>query len=429
MDVAVVSLIALLVAIVISSFASVNVGTLCLGLALVVGAYFGGLDIASIIKGYPSNLFILLAGTTYLFAIAQTNGTLDQIAKMAIRLVRGRVALLPISFFVIAFLMSSIGPGHITSAALLAPASMLLADRAGISPLLMALVVGNGSQAGAMSPIAPPGIISSTLLAKEGLVGVELQLWSSMLVVCFSVSALAYFLFGGLKLWREGNAVALGPLPGATPEADAERFTGAQLATLLAIGALIAVAVLAQFYKFPFDIGLGAFLIGAILTLFRAAEEGKAIKAMPWSTILMVTGVSVLVNLMSDVGGMDLFAKLIASMSTPGTVTLVAGFWAGLVSVYASTVGVILPAFLPMAPRLLEQLGSTDGAALLPLVSSMIICGFVVDLSPLSTTGAIFISNAGPNADKAALFRNMLLWGLSMSVVGALTSWIVFSVL
>jgi di/tricarboxylate transporter len=187
--------------------------------------------------------------------------------------------------------------------------------------------------------------------------------------------------------------------------------------------------VLAQFYDFPFDIGLAAFLIGAVLTLFRAAEEGKAIKAMPWSTILMVTGVSVLVNLMKDVGGMDLFAKLIASMSTPGTVTLVAGFWSGLVSVYASTVGVILPAFLPMAPRLLEQLGSTDSAALLALVSSMIICGFVVDLSPLSTTGAIFISNAGPNADKVALFRNMLLWGLSMSVVGALTSWIVFSVL
>src|SRR5262245_28991158 len=315
MDVAVVSLIALLVAVVISSFTPVNVGTLCLGLALVVGAYFGGMSVKDIIAGYPSDHFILLAGTTYLFAIAQTNGTLDQIAQMAIRLVRGRVALLPISFFAIAFTMSSIGPGHITSAALLAPASMLLADRAGISPLLMALVVGNGSQAGAMSPIAPPGIISSTLLAKEGLVGVELQLWGSMLVVCFAISILAYFLFGGLKLWREGNALAAAA-PGQDV-VDEQRFTNAPMATLLAIGFLIAVAVVAQFEKFPFDIGLGAFLIGALLCLFKVGEEGKAIKAMPWSTILMVTGVTVLVNLMSDLGGMDLFAKLIASMSTP----------------------------------------------------------------------------------------------------------------
>ena len=107
----------------------------------------------------------------------------------------------------------------------------------------------------------------------------------------------------------------------------------------------------------------------------------------------MVTGVTVLVNLMSNVGGMDLFAKLIAKMSTAGTVTLVAGFWAGLVSAYASTTGVILPAFLPMAAPLLKEVGGTN---LLALVSSIVVCGFVVDLSPLSTTGAVFISNAVP---------------------------------
>ena len=106
--------------------------------------------------------------------------------------------------------------------------------------------------------------------------------------------------------------------------------------------------------------------------------------------------------------------------------TLVAGFWAGLVSAYASTTGVILPAFLPMAPPLLKQLGGGD---LLALVSSIIVCGFVVDLSPLSTTGAVFIANAGPATDKNRLFRNMLIWGLSMSVVGAVASWLAFTVL
>ena len=113
-------------------------------------------------------------------------------------------------------------------------------------------------------------------------------------------------------------------------------------------------------------------------------------------------------------------------MSTAYTVTLVAGFWAGLVSAYASTTGVILPAFLPMAKPLLQQVGGTDFMA---LVSSIIVCGFVVDLSPLSTTGAVFIANAGPKADKNRLFRDMLIWGLSMSVVGAIVSWLAFTVL
>jgi Na+/H+ antiporter NhaD/arsenite permease-like protein len=412
------SLIALLFAIVVSVvFSSLNIGALAIGLSLVVGNLIGGVKADAIVKGFPTSLFILLAGTTYLFSIANTNGTLEKLTAYAVRAVRGRAALLPIILFFLAFGLSAIGPGQITTSALLSGPAMLLADRVGISPLLMALVVGNGAQAGAMSPIAPPGIISANLLAKVGLTGVSGYLWLNMAIVHVVATVIAYLAFGGIQLWRQGKP----EVAGAEVAPPVEPFTRGQLATLAGVAGLIGAVIV-----WKIDLGLGAFLIGSLLVLFKAADENKAIKNMPWNTILMVTGVTVLVNLMSDVGGMDLFAKLIAKMSTAGTVTLVAGFWSGLVSAYASTTGVILPAFLPMAPSLLKQVGGTD---LLALVSSIIVCGFIVDLSPLSTTGAVFISNAGPKADKNKLFRNMLIWGLSMSVVGAVTSWVAFTVL
>ncbi len=75
---------------------------------------------------------------------------------------------------------------------------------------------------------------------------------------------------------------------------------------------------------------------------------------------------------------------------------------------------------------LLAKDGGNDPMA---LISSIVVCGFVVDLSPLSTTGAVFIANAAPQVDKNKLFRNMLIWGLSMSVVGAVISWLAFTVL
>jgi len=200
-----------------------------------------------------------------------------------------------------------------------------------------------------------------------------------------------------------------------------EPFTRAQLFTIAGIGVLIIGTVF-----FKLDIGFGAFMIGFILALLKAVDEGQAIKAMPWGTIMMVTGVTVLVQLMSSVGGMDLFARLMGKVSTAYTVTAVGGFMSGLISAYASTTGVILPAFLPLAPKLLAQVGGSD---LMALISSIIVCGFVVDLSPLSTTGAVFIANAGPKADKPKLFRNMLIWGLSMSVVGAIVCWLAFTVL
>jgi len=85
----------------------------------------------------------------------------------------------------------------------------------------------------------------------------------------------------------------------------------------------------------------------------------------------------------------------------------------------------------PLAPVLLEKLGGspTDVTQLMPLLSSIIVCGFIVDLSPLSTTGAVFLANAAPETNKTRLFRDMLIWGLSMSVVGALISWLAFTVM
>jgi len=201
-----------------------------------------------------------------------------------------------------------------------------------------------------------------------------------------------------------------------------EPFTSNQIITIIGILALVIMAVF-----FKVHIGLGAFLVGIVLAILKVGDEGKAIKSMPWATIVMVTGVTVLVKMMSDIGGMDLFASIIASVSTPGTVTLVAGFISGIVSAYASTTGVILPAFVPLAPSLVEQLGGIPD--LMAVLSSIIVCGFLTDLSPLSTTGALFLGAAPEQTDKTKLFRDMLIWGLSMSVVGAVVVWLLFGVL
>jgi hypothetical protein len=65
----------------------------------------------------------------------------------------------------------------------------------------------------------------------------------------------------------------------------------------------------------------------------------------------------------------------------------------------------------------------------LALLSSIVLCGYVTDLRPLSTTGAIFIANATETQDKKKLFRDMLIWGLVMTPVGAVVSWFLFTVL
>ncbi len=159
-----------------------------------------------------------------------------------------------------------------------------------------------------------------------------------------------------------------------------------------------------------------------MLVLSRAADDGEAIKRMPWRVIVMVCGVTVLIALLERAQGIDLLVSLVARFSTKDTVTGVVAFLTGIISVYSSTSGVVLPAFLPMVPGLAEQLG---GASPLGIASAMNVGGHLVDVSPLSTIGALCIAGA-PVEDSRNLFNKLLAWGLSMCVVGSLLCWILF---
>ena len=61
----------------------------------------------------------------------------------------------------------------------------------------------------------------------------------------------------------------------------------------------------------------------------------------------MVCGVTVLTSLLEKTGGIDLFTTLLARLATRRTITGWIALVTGLVSVYSSTAGVVLPAFLP----------------------------------------------------------------------------------
>lgn len=416
-----ISLIVIVVAIIITIWKDTNLGTLALGSALVVGYFIGGVPVKTLVAGYPTSLFLMLAGVTYLFGIAQVNGTLDKITKYTVKSVRGNVAVLPIVLFFLAFLISSIGPGQISTSALISAPVMVLAAEVGIPPLLMALVVGNGAQAGAMSPLSPNGIVGNSVLAKMGITNMAMTMWINMLLAHIVVGAIAYVLFGGLKLWKvkdTGNNAAK-----VLAEMKVEPFNYQQIITMIAIAILIVAVVL-----FKLDIGFISFLLGSILILLKAADERAAFKAMPWGAIMLVTGVSVMVELMKNIGGMTLFAQIMSNFSTPFTVTLVVGFFSGIVSAYASTSGVIMPAFLPMAPILLQKIGASAND-LPALISTIVVAGHLTDMSPLSTTGAVFISGAPDYIDRKPLFKGMMIWGISMSFVGAILCWVLFTIL
>jgi Na+/H+ antiporter NhaD/arsenite permease-like protein len=412
MNLAVVSLVALVIAILVSCFTELNVGILSLAFAWIVGVYLGGMRLDAVLAGFPVSLFLTLAGVTLLFTQAQLNGTLDRIAHRAVRVCRGNVGLIPIIFFVLGLALASVGPGNISTAALLGPMAMATAARAGIPAFLMIIMVGNGAQAGSLSPFAPTGIIVNGLMAKIGLAGHE---WHNYVTNAFAhafVAFSAYFLFGGLKLFRFAYADQTQEKP------ESIRLDFAHWITIVVITALV-VGVL----FFSVNVGMGAFLGAVILAVVGAADHKEAVKKMPWSVIMMVSGVTVLISLLEKTGGLDLFTALLARLATPGTITGVIAFVTGLISVYSSTSGVVLPAFIPTIPGLIARLGGGDPIS---IATSMNVGAHLVDISPLSTTGALCLAAVGPQENVRSVFNKLLAWGLSMTVVGAVICYVFF---
>ena len=402
---AVASLAALLAAILLSMTTRINVGLVALALAWIVGRYVAGLGPDAIVRGFPAGLFLALAGVTLLFAAADVNGTLASLATRATRLARGSARVLPLMFFAIACLVSAAGPGAVSSVALIAPLAMAAGAAAGVPYFLMALMVANGANAGNLSPISAVGVIANSRIATAGLGDHWGKVMAANLIASALVAGAAYLLLGGHRL----------PGRSTTASTESHPLTRHQQYTVVIVAIWIA-GVLAFGLSLG-ELGLSAIAATALLLLARAADEPRAIARMPWAVIVMVTGVTTLVAVVEATGGLSLFTAGLARLSTPGIINGVIALVTGAISLYSSTSGVVLPAFLPTVPGLVEQLGGGDPLA---IALSINVGSSLVDVSPLSTLGALCLATvADPHAART-LFRQLLFWGFAMAIAGAL---------
>ena len=398
------SLLALLVVIAFSLTARINVGVLAVALAWPIALFVAGWKADALMATFPSGLFLTLVGVTLLFGIAHKNGSLEVLARRAVDACCGVNALLPIAFFFLTCAVATLGPGAIAATALIAPLAMSAGATAGVRPLLMALMVANGGNAGNLSPFSAVGVIVQSLLQKIGLGGHEWGVFSANFVAHALVAAAAYLLFGGLALWRTRGAAIAGTV---TPPLEwRHTFTFVVIAIWI-------VGVVA----FQMNPGLSAFAAAAVLIIARTADDNTVLTSVPWAIIVMVCGVSVLVGVIEKTGGMDLFTTLLARVTTPATANGMMAFVTGLISTYSSTSGVVYPAFLPTVPGLVEKLG---GGNPLEIALSINVGAAIVDVSPLSTIGALCVAGLPDPVAGRVLFRQMLLWGFAMTIVGAL---------
>ena len=170
MNLHVAGVLGLLLCFAVCAWRPVNLGAACLGMTFLVGSLLAGEGVGQVLSGFPADLFVVLAGVTYLFAVAAGNGTVDGVVAWGARVSAGRRRLLPWGVFALAALPALCGSLGSAGVALLAPIALRLGRLHGIDPRWIGLMLVHGAAAGNFSPLNVLSLVVQQAAARGGYV-------------------------------------------------------------------------------------------------------------------------------------------------------------------------------------------------------------------------------------------------------------------
>ena len=153
-----------------------------------------------------------------------------------------------------------------------------------------------------------------------------------------------------------------------------------------------------------FDISFVAILFSIVALLFKLGDEKKLIKSLPWETILMISGVGILIQLGVSTGLIDALSSWVSANIPPVAVPLIMMIAAGTMSVFSSTTGVVMPTLFPMVPALF----AASGVSVTVLFSLINLSSVSTGLSPFSSGGGLSLSSCPTEESRAKLLKSLL---------------------
>ena len=158
--------------------------------------------------------------------------------------------------------------------------------------------------------------------------------------------------------------------------------------------------------------------VSVILTAIGAADEGNALKKIPWGTLIMITGVGILISVVTALGGIDLLTRWLSSLMNSVTASPIICVLAGVMSWFSSASGVVMPTLIPTVPGLVANL---SGVSALGLAVSLCVGAHLAALSPLSSCGGLMLAAYSSDEAVDANARNKMFGQLfALSACGVL---------
>lgn len=407
-----ISLLVFIFTIVVGIKKKVNLGILAIAVGFILGFFVmteGGSMSSLALRGkpitalFPFNIFWMIVSVSVMLNVGAVNGAFDIVIKKLVNLAGGRRALIPIYVFVIMTISCALGMGTSGVVILLCTIAASIAKDQDIDPIFMLLSVLTGATVAVGSPVAVIGIICN---------GYSEELWGQRIAPSYMLPhalALAVFSFAFLYIAFKGWKLERWP---KTKAEDVPKLNGKQIISMLGMVVFIVLSIVAGF-----DIGLSAFLVASVLLLLGCADEKKVIATVPWSSILLISGMCMLIGIVQQAGGMDLLTNVLKTMMNRYTVKPLYSIIGSLLAMVSSITGVILPSMIPTIPDIAAAVNVNPFA----VVTALAFGANCTVTCPVSSMGAIAlgIMSTNPKWDSGVLFKRLFLWAFIMMGVAA----------
>ena len=369
---------------------------------------------------WPIYMFLMLFIVTLFYGFALSNGTLIKTAEKIIYKSRNYPAALPFVLFFICMLFAGTGAGAPAAFAFLSPLVMVVCVRSQISRVLATILIFTGATIGSQLPFSVGGIVVQQVAENMGYAGqglaISINVWMNCLVSMTLFFVVAYIL---LKGWKTSVVQIEEP----APYSDLQKKN---LWIILFVMIFIIVPMLLKmcFPEVAFLTKLASLCdvtvvsaVGIILCLlFKVGKEVDAIHKVPFSIIIMICSMGMLINIAINGGLVELLSDWITANINSTFAPYMLTLTASIMSFFAATLGVVIPTLSLLVPSLV----ATTGLSPILLFTLVSLPGLYTGCSPFSTCGAMALAGLDDDKERDKLFKKLLI----LPIICAIYMWI-----
>lgn len=384
-----------------------NIAPPAVTFAFLIGCGVLQLKPKEILSFLPVSILFNVLAITFFFGFAIENGTLAAVTGKILYAMRNHPKWMMPAMCLISFLIAMSGAG-IATAAFMAPIAFSLSKKIEAHPVAAYTAVAAGTVAGSNFMYSGGGIVVLNLVKESPYT--ELAFPVTVFSFLLTTAICLIFFFVIYMVFRNGKCV------GQVYERP-EVLNSVQKKTLALLLIVVLVIIIPNFVgeltgnsairslAGRLDVGFVMMIGGCVASVLNLADDRQVLRfQVPWTTLVMLGGVSMLIGVGKEAGLVELLAGLISGHLPKILIAPVLSLSAGLMSVFSSAISVVLPTLYPLVPELTKDTGVSAQL----MYSVIFVSATITGISPLSTTGSMILGGCKSEKVRSRLFYQVI---------------------